>query len=74
MARFLRKFMGIEERPIVKANHMLKDEFEDDVASKVHAIWYQYDIDRSGFLDRRETYRFLNDLLSAQGKPQASLK
>jgi len=44
------------------------------VASKVHAIWYQYDVDRSGFLDRRETYRFLNDLLSAQGKPQASLK
>jgi Ca2+-binding EF-hand superfamily protein len=67
MARFLRKFMGIDESPIPKQS--LRDDFEDEVASKVHNIWYKYDTDRSGYLDRRETYRFLNDLLTAQGKP-----
>ena len=73
MARFLRKFMGLDENPKLLQNTN-RNQLEDEVASKVHAIWYKYDTDRSGFLDRRETYRFLNDLLTAQGKPQASLK
>ena len=50
MARFLRKFMGLDENPKLLQNTN-RNQLEDEVASKVHAIWYKYDTDRSGFLD-----------------------
>lgn len=36
---------------------------EDDVAEIVNRIWYKYDTDRSGALNRRETLRFVDDFL-----------
>ena len=41
----------------------------DDIVDIVNRIWYKYDTDRSGKLNRRETLRFLNDFLADQGKP-----
>jgi Ca2+-binding EF-hand superfamily protein len=34
----------------------------------VEDIWYEYDIDRSGWLDKRETLAFLKDILSNHGQ------
>lgn len=39
----------------------------------VDQVWYDYDVDRSGYLNKRETLRFLNDILAQQGKPHATL-
>ena len=39
------------------------DDKEDKVQEVVNRIWFKYDVDRSGFLDRRETFRFVKDVL-----------
>ena len=41
----------------------------DSIADIVNQIWYKYDKDRSGKLNRRETLKFLNDFLAEQGRP-----
>jgi len=59
MARFFKKFV--------------KDEVDDNIAQKVNEIWFQYDFDRSGYLDKRESLVFLKEFLteSSQGPPSA---
>jgi|TARA_B110000285_G_C14809393_1_gene461240 hypothetical protein len=37
---------------------------EDEVAEIVNRIWYKYDVDRSGALNRKETLRFVDDFLA----------
>ena len=56
-------------RDITPRGRFLKKEItslnteEDDVAEIVNRIWYKYDTDRSGALNRRETLRFVDDFL-----------
>jgi Ca2+-binding EF-hand superfamily protein len=50
MARFFKKFMG--------------DPLDATIAQMVEDIWYEYDVDRSGWLDKRETLVFLKDFLN----------
>ena len=45
---------------------------EDVVVEIVNNIWYKYDTDRSGALNRRETLRFVDDFLSQRGQPPAT--
>jgi len=35
----------------------------DEIADLVQKAWYKYDVDRNGYLDKRETLKFLNDIL-----------
>ena len=35
-------------------------------------IWNRYDLDQSGKLNRRETLKFLNSILTERGQPPAS--
>ena len=49
MARFFKNFM--------------LDPMEAKIAQMVDDIWYEYDVDRSGWLDKRETLVFLKDFL-----------
>lgn len=57
MARFFKKFMG--------------DPLDAKIAQMVDEIWFEYDVDRSGWLDKRETLVFLKDVLNDnnQGPP-----
>lgn len=59
--RFVRKFLG--HPPTAK----------DLVAEQVGKIWLQYDTDRSGYLSRMETLRFLNDYLASKNLPPATM-
>ena len=61
VARFVRKFLG--HPPTAK----------DLVSEQVSKIWQQYDIDRSGYLSRMETLRFLNDYLASKNLPPATM-
>ena len=46
---------------------------ENDMIVKiVNDIWYDFDTDRSGKLNRRETLRFLNQFLAQRGQPPTS--
>ena len=47
--------------------------FEDLVADNINKIWFQYDTDRSGYLNRMETLRFLNDYLGSKNQPPATM-
>ena len=38
------------------------------IAQKVNKIWYDYDVDRSGYLDKREALIFLKDLLTSNNQ------
>lgn len=49
------------------------DTRQPDIGKIVQQVWFQYDVDRSGYLDKRETLRFLNDILAQQGRQQATL-
>lgn len=62
MAKFFRKFLK---------NPDLKE--QDEIIETVNNIWYKYDIDRNGTLDKRETFRFINDFLGTRGSPPATL-
>ena len=53
MTRFVIKFLHI---PV----EVIKN---DTIADVVNSIWYRYDKDRSGKLNRRETLKFLNEFL-----------
>ena len=46
---------------------------KDPVVSKVNEIWYMFDRDRSGALNRNETLRFLNHMLAKEGKPSCTM-
>lgn len=46
----------------------------DPIHEKVQQIFMKYDRDNNGFLDRRETLKMLNDLLSFQGKKPVTKK
>ena len=51
IVRFVRKFLGAAMSEL------------DVITDTVNSIWYKYDTDRSGFLSRAETKKFLNDFL-----------
>lgn len=53
-ARFVRKFFGIDMTE------------SDRLAEIVNKIWFKYDFDRSGYLNRMESLKFLNDFLSSK--------
>ena len=55
MTRFVVKFLHIPNEPLI---------INDEIADIVNRIWYNYDRDRSGKLNRRETLKFLNDFLA----------
>lgn len=57
MFKFVTQFLNM---PITK---------EQAIADTVNNIWREYDKDLSGYLNRRETLKFLNDILADQGKP-----
>ena len=40
---------------------------DDEVVKIVNRIWYKYDTDRSGALNRKETLRFVDDYLAHRG-------
>lgn len=61
IVRFVRKFLGT---PLTEL---------DVIIDTVNKIWYKFDVDRSGYLSRAETLRFLNDYLNDIGKPRATL-
>jgi Ca2+-binding EF-hand superfamily protein len=52
ITRFVKKFLNIPGATE-----------EDDISNLIQKAWYKYDVDRSGYLDKRETLRFLNDIL-----------
>jgi len=58
MARFFKKFV--------------RDELDEFITQKVNEIWYQYDYDRSNYLDKRETLVFLKDFLNENNQPPPS--
>jgi Ca2+-binding EF-hand superfamily protein len=62
MARFTRKFLKNQE--VIPLGQ---------ISSTVDKIWVKYDLDRSGFLNRRETLKFLNDFLVTKGQPPATI-
>ena len=51
MARFFRNFVKTPQ-----------PEF-DQISKIIERIWFRYDDDRSGYLDKRESLRFLKDVL-----------
>ena len=65
VSAFVKKFL--------RGNMPLLQQNEDRViAELVQKAWYKYDRDRSGFLDKRETLRFLDDFLAQRGLPPCS--
>jgi hypothetical protein len=44
----------------------------DDIIVTINEIWYKYDVDRSGSLNRKETLRFINNFLAQKGKRPAT--
>lgn len=46
---------------------------KDEIAEHVNEIWDEFDTDRSGKLNKKETLRFVNTLFQAKGYPIASL-
>ena len=55
MAAFVKTFMDL---PAVY----------DDVIGIINEIWYEFDTDRSGQLNRKETLKFVNAFLNKKGK------
>ena len=55
MTEFVRKFLGSAEAD------------DDEIRDMVESIWYKFDTDRSGQLNRRETLMFLNAFFKDQG-------
>ena len=46
---------------------ILGDNTDEIVKQTVHKIWKEFDTDRSGKLNKKETLRFLNAFLASQG-------
>jgi hypothetical protein len=68
MARFFRKFT---RDPVPVSREPVNRELVDpQIARIVDEIWFDYDVDRSGWLDKRETLVFLKDILNEQNRPQ----
>lgn len=42
---------------------------DEEIKDIVNSIWYRFDTDRSGKLNRQETLRFLNAFFQEQGQP-----
>lgn len=57
MAQFVKLFM---------VPHAAEDE---EIIDIVHEIWFKFDTDRSGKLNRKETLKFLNAFLESRGSP-----
>jgi Ca2+-binding EF-hand superfamily protein len=60
IVRFIRLFLGIP--------HSLKDAIDDTI----NEIWKDFDTDRSGKLNRRETMKFMNAFLKSRGQLPAT--
>lgn len=46
---------------------------EDRVVEMVREAWDKFDRDKSGFLERRESIRFLNDFMKNQGRQPVTI-
>jgi Ca2+-binding EF-hand superfamily protein len=60
MTRFVKKFLNPPQDIIDEVNKIVED------------IFYDFDVNRSGNLDRKESLNFVNHILSNQGKMPAS--
>jgi hypothetical protein len=56
MAEFVRKFMV--DPPVIR----------DEIKDQVEQAWNDYDKDGSGFLEKRECLRFLNEFITKRGR------
>ena len=66
MTSFIKQFLDTP-------SDLIGDSVPNDISRMIQKAWFEYDLDRNGYLDKRETFRFLNDILSDQGQPQATL-
>lgn len=51
---------------------MLVPSLEEEILEEVNSIWFDFDTDRSGKLNRREALKFVNSIMLKKGKPPAS--
>ena len=76
MKRFVRNILGLADERILNDKSVsprLSNE-NDIIVNTVNRIWFKFDTDRSGKLNRRETLRFLNAFMLDQGKPAITNK
>jgi len=64
MAKFVSNFL----QPVVS-----KINDENLINDMVQKIFMKYDVNRSGYLEKRETLRLVDDLLAAKGQPPATV-
>lgn len=57
MARFVRKFLSVEQ---------------DEIAIMVNKIFMKFDANGNGNLDKRETFRLLDEILANRGESPAT--
>lgn len=64
--------------PSTSHNMFMEDnsqiELDDEIEEIVHNIFLQYDTDKSGYLEKRESLRVVNDVLASQGQQPATVK
>lgn len=65
MVRFINKFLNSDVRDTTRE--------QDVISTMVMKIFAKFDSDRSGFLEKMETYKLLNEILANQGKPNATI-
>jgi hypothetical protein len=51
---------------------MMVPSLEEELLDIVDSIWYDFDTDRSGKLNKKETLRFVNAFLAKKGRPPAT--
>ena len=56
MADFARNFLV--EAPVIR----------DEIKEAIMKTWYEYDKDKSGFLEKGECLRFLNEFITKRGR------
>ena len=62
MKRFVKNILGMSN----------EGNTYDLIINAVNKIWKDFDTDRSGKLNKRESLKFINAFLAAQGKPTAT--
>ena len=69
---FFNKYYNVNGDGVISANELVVfvKKFlglQDEITEIVNSIWYRFDADRSGSLNRKEAYNFLNAFLAARG-------
>ena len=62
--------MNFYKPPVPSSNLYEGDEM---VLQQVDKIFLKYDVNRSGYLEKRECLRLVDDVLSAKGQPLANV-